>query len=82
MWLGASEWQAAGGSETAWAARGASETLWLGASGRIGASEWLGASRIAASQWLGASEQLGGGSEQVGPIGALGERWAGRTEEK
>lgn len=82
MWLGASEWQAAGGSEMAWMGRGASETLFLGASGRIGASEWLGASRIGGSEWLGASGRPWASEQHAPSVGTMGERWAGRTEEK
>jgi len=68
MWIGASEWVAGGASETLWL--GGSERLLLAASGRMGASEWLGASeRPGASHFVGASEHA-----------TAGERWGGRMK--
>jgi hypothetical protein len=73
MWMGASEWRAAGGSEVAW--QGASEALFLGASGRIGASEWLGSSAT-----LGASERhASAGQSLAHATNDRNERWADRT---
>jgi hypothetical protein len=67
IWIGASEWSAGGASETLWL--GGSEAVWGGASGRLGASEWLGASeRTAGSHVEGAGETHG-----------FPERWGGRT---
>jgi hypothetical protein len=102
MWLGASEWAARGASETVylgashWGFAGASGFLYLGASLRVGASERMGASefwRMGAGGSVrggGSEEYFGGGSE--GRLGGAseghfvngahgGERWGGRLEE-
>jgi hypothetical protein len=83
MWLGASEWVAGGGSETWWL--GGSEVAGLGASGRMGASEWLGGSaRAMASEHVGGGREAVGGSRFPGSSEVPGsrERWGGRLEEE
>jgi hypothetical protein len=71
MRIGASEWVAAGGSETVWL--GGSELRGVAASGRMGASEWLGG-----SAGLGASHFPG--SPSTSEATGSPERWGGRLE--
>src|SRR5260370_42192369 len=84
MWLGASEWLAAGGSETLflggtqWGFAGASAFAYIGASERMGASERLGASESwraggGASEWVGASESWRAG-EGASPLGGASDQ--------